>query len=178
MLVKYVNNPAHLFLDNTPYFITAIIYQKRHLLAKDDVKYYLLSVIKESFANKGWILNDWVILNNHYHLLVVSNKGKDLSKIMSRIHMLSAQFICKELNAEKPIWWNYWDYCPRNERDYFVHLNYLFNNPVKHGYVANLLDYPFSSFSQLLEMQGRDNLVNQFRGYSEYKCLQLVEDDF
>ena len=90
--------------------------------------------------------------------------------------MLSARFICSQLQAEKPIWLNYWDYCPRDERDYVIRLNYLFNYPVKHGYVADLKNYPYSSFHSMLKMHGREFLVQQFKEYSEFKNLCLDED--
>jgi putative transposase len=177
MLTKNPHTPAHLFVDGIPYFITGSIYQKRPLLASEDIKNFLLATFEECFDEKGWTLNDWVILDDHYHLLGISKSGKDLSRIISKIHMLSAKFIRSQLQAEKPIWWNYWDYCPRDEKDYFVRLNYLFNNPVKHGYVANLHDYPYSSFHNMLEKQGREFLVRQFRAYPEFKNLHLDEDE-
>jgi hypothetical protein len=83
--------------------------------------------------------------------------------------------------CETPVWWNYWDYCPRDEADYYIRLNYLLANPVKHGLVANLTDYPYSSFSAILMEVGREQLAQQFRAYPEYKTLQLAEaynDDF
>ncbi|MCX7066088.1 MAG: hypothetical protein NTW85_00065 [Methylococcales bacterium] len=70
------------------------------------------------------------------------------------------------------------DYCPRDEQDYLIRLNYLFNNPIKHGYVNNLCDYPFSSFHSYIEKQGRDFLVKQFKETVDYKILNLSEDDF
>ncbi len=176
MLKKYKNNPAHLLLDNTAYFITASIYQKRNLLANPIIKERLITTIHAGFASKNWQLKEWVILDNHYHLLAISDKGSDLNKIMGKIHTQSAQYIHTETYAEKPIWWNYWDYCPRNERDYYIRLNYLYNNPVKHGLVSNLLDYPYSSFHTILKEQGQAALIKQFKEYPEYKDLQLTED--
>jgi putative transposase len=177
MLKKSLHNPAHLFLNNSPYFITGAIYQKRHLLCSNAIKEHLLLTIQACFEEKGWLLNDWVILDNHYHILGVSKIGLDLSAIIGKIHMLSSKFITTQVQAEKPIWWNYWDYCPRNERDYCVRLNYLLNNPIKHGYVSKLTDYPYSSFSALLKDKGRETLVKQFKEYSEYKALHLDEDE-
>jgi len=69
-------------------------------------------------------------------------------------------------------------YCPRDEKDYLIRLNYLFNNPIKHGYVTNLNDYPFSSFQSYFEKIGRTNLVQQFNDYCEYKSLKIEEDNF
>ncbi len=175
---KKPHTPHHIFIDNIPYFISSAIYQKRLLLASNKIKNYLLQTLKQSFTEKGWQLTDWVILDNHYHLMVKSNQGKALSRILSKIHMQTAQLISTELQAKKPIWWNYWDYSPRDESDYFVRLNYLYNNPIKHGYVTNLADYPYSSFHQMLKQHGRDSLVEQFKTYPDYKQLTLDEDIF
>jgi hypothetical protein len=49
--------PTHLFLDDTLYFITGGIYLKRHLLAKDDLKTELLTLIRQTFQAKGWQLH-------------------------------------------------------------------------------------------------------------------------
>ena len=75
-----------------------------------------------------------------------------------------------------PIWWNYWDYCPRDEKDYLIRLNYGLINPVKHGYVTNLVDYAYSSFHATYDMLGREVLAQQFKDYPGYKDLQLDED--
>jgi putative transposase len=52
----------------------------------------------------------------------------------------------------------------------------LLNNPIKHGYVTNLVDYAYSSFHATLEKLGRDALAQQFKDYPDYKDLQLDED--
>ncbi len=141
----------------------------------------VLSVIKKTFKGFGWQLHHWVMLDNHYHLLGQSCEGKDLSEIFRRIHGGTSGFIRKTTKCELPVWWNYWDYCPRNEKDYRTRMNYLFHNPAKHGYVTNLQNYPFSSFHQAFTELGRAHLVRQFQDYPEYKTLILHEaedDDF
>lgn len=176
MLKKGSHTPNHLLLDNATYFITSAIYQKRPLLKPEAVKQHLFTTIAACFQEKNWQLDHWVILDNHYHLLVTSDKGEDMPKIFRKIHGLSAQFIQTQAHCDLPVWWNYWDYCPRDEKDYFIRLNYLLNNPVKHRYVANLAYYPYSSFHATIEKLGRDALVQQFKDYSEYKNLHLDED--
>ncbi|MFZ2726675.1 MAG: transposase [Methylococcaceae bacterium] len=178
MLKRGIHTPAHLLLDNTVYFITSATYKKRKLLKSSLIKEHLIKTIADCLAEKQWQLNHWVILDNHYHLLVKSHNASDMTKIFRKIHVLSAQFINKQLICENPIWWNYWDYCPRNEQDYLIRLNYLFFNPIKHGYVTNLNDYPFSSFHQFIENQGRELVVHQFKTVKDYKKLDLDEDDF
>jgi len=181
MLKRYLHAPAHLFIDDTIYFITGAIYRKRALLTSPDLKHGLLGLFQGYFDKYGWELRHWVILNNHYHLIGKSRKGKDLSALIRNVHIISAKEIHKATCCEKPVWWNYWDFCPKNEKEYMTRVNYLLFNPVKHGYADNLRDYPFSSFHKLYTERGRDVLVNQFQEYPDYKTLVLheaKEDDF
>lgn len=181
MMKQYPHTPNHLFLNDTPYFITAAIYQKRRLMAAETLKTMLRDILKEMFAKYAWQLHHWVILDNHYHLLGQSRKGKDLSKLIRDIHFESALRIQEATGCDKPIWWNYWDYCPRNEREYMIRQTYLLYNPVKHGYVSDLRNYVTSSFHEAFKELGRDGLAEQFRTYSEYKTLRITEaldDDF
>ncbi len=47
-----------------------------------------------------------------------------------------------------PFWYQYTDHVIRSERDYYMHLNYIHQNCVKHGLVKNMWDYPFSSIHE------------------------------
>jgi putative transposase len=177
----YLHNPTHIFADDTPYFITAAIYQKRPLLNSPALKLLLLDRIQSCFAQYQWELHHWVILDNHYHILGKSRVGKDLPKIITNIHAFTGYHIKKISQTQKRVWWNYWDYCPRNERDYNIRLIYLLNNPVKHGYVNDLHNYQFSSFHNALLVQGAETLRRQFKEYPEFRTLTLREaydDDF
>lgn len=178
MLKHSPHAPPHLLLDDTPYFLTGAILEKRRLLRSDALKAELLEIIREAFAKWDWALHDWVILDHHYHLLGMSRSGADLPRLIAHIHGKSSKRIREETGCATPVWWNYWDYCPRNEADYRVRQNYLLYNPVKHGYVTDLLDYPFSSFHALLAEQGREELRRQFREHKGYRCLELEEDAF
>jgi len=176
MIKRHENTPAHLFFDKAHYFITGTVYKSRPLISKPDMKYKLIEIIKKNFIRYEWELHHWVILDNHYHLIGKSSKGKDLSLIIRNIHRESRTLILNTVSCEKPIWWNYWDYCPRDENDYLTHLNYLLFNPVKHGYVQNLQDYPFSSFHMYMASKGRESLIWQFKQYPDYKNLILHND--
>lgn len=49
----------------------------------------------------------------------------------------------------------YWEHTIRDEADLVAHVNYIHFNPVKHGYVSQVKDWPFSSFHQFV----RDGLL-------------------
>ena len=174
----YEHNPPHIFMDDAAYFITAAIYQKRPLLNNPELKTNLLQCIQHYFDQHQWLLQHWVILDNHYHLLGHSHKGHELPKLINEIHSVSGFHIKHATKTHGQVWWNYWDYCPRDENDYLLRLNYLLMNPVKHGYTTQLAGYPFSSFHQTIADCGREHLVQQFKSHPGYKDLKLPEDDF
>jgi REP-associated tyrosine transposase len=75
-------------------------------------------------------------------------------------------------SGEYPVCWDYWVYCPCDEKTFFICLYYLSNNPVKHGFVTDLRCYSYSSLKTL----GRDELAQQLKVDLEYKylCLEAV----
>jgi putative transposase len=53
----------------------------------------------------------------------------------------------RRARGERGIWQRrYWEHLIRNERDLAHHVAYCWFNPVKHGLVANVEDWPYSSF--------------------------------
>ncbi len=178
MFKRGLHTPPHLLLDHTPYFITGAIRGRRPLLRDDALKRAFILMIEEAFTFYGWTLHDWVVLDEHYHLLGVSAQGADLSQLITRLHSRSAKWISQQTGCALPVWRNYWDYSPRDEEDFRVRQNYLYFNPIKHGYVQDLRDYPYSSFPQRLAESGYSGLAEQFRVFGGYRGLALDEDGF
>ena len=51
--------------------------------------------------------------------------------------------------GERGIWQRrFWEHCIRDEEDYTRHVDYIHWNPVKHGYVQRVAEWPHSSFHQ------------------------------
>lgn len=49
--------------------------------------------------------------------------------------------------GERGIWQRrFWEHTIRNETDYARHIDYVHWNPVKHGHVQRVMDWPYSSF--------------------------------
>ena len=118
-------------------------------MTDDESKKVLLSSIKKGFEDEGWILEDWVILDNHYHLMVNAPANPlFLGKIIKEIHRFNALWLKKHLNIPKGIivWYNYWDSCITYEESYFARLNYIWFNPVKHRYVEDPEDWIHGSY--------------------------------
>jgi putative transposase len=58
----------------------------------------------------------------------------------------------KITKREKGIWQRrYWEHAIRDDADFERHVDYIHYNPVKHGLVARVADWPHSSFHRYVE---------------------------
>jgi putative transposase len=68
----------------------------------------------------------------------------EFSKVIPRTERLSA---VRTRRGERGIWQRrYWEHLIRDERDYRAHMDYVHINPVKHGLVECVADWPYSTF--------------------------------
>ncbi len=61
----------------------------------------------------------------------------------------------------------------RSERHFWATVNYVHNNPIKHGYVDGWQDWPFSNAAQYLDQVGREKAEEIWR---EYPVLDYGKD--
>ncbi len=134
----YQHNPPHLMIDNSFYFLTAATYNRIRYFNTGTKKCLLEEQINTIFDKYNWQIEDYVILENHYHVLVKSDIGADMSAIFRDIHRETSNYL-KRNGVRKgiKIWWNYWDTVIRNQDEYDFYTYYIWFNPVKHGYVEN-----------------------------------------
>jgi putative transposase len=129
-------HPPHIYEDNTCYFISAGIVCRQRLLDTDAKRILVRDILKEAIKQYGIRLYAWVILANHYHLLLKTADVAPIYKFIKRLHGDSAIRLNKLDNMPgRKVWYQYWDRFPRNERDFWAYFNYIHINPVKHGYV-------------------------------------------
>ena len=145
---SYGHNPPHLFIPNAKYFITVSTYNKKPFLKSSVAKEKLYDSLQIEFYKHKRIIEDWVILDNHYHLMVNAPSSPcTLPEIFKEAHRFTALWIKKNLNIDSiKIFHNYWDTCITYEKSYFGRLNYLWYNPVKHGYVDSPEKGKFGSY--------------------------------
>jgi len=127
--------------------VTAATLHKDHLFAEASrltlLEHGLLSLAK----HYQWQLEAWAVFPNHYHFVARRpDETVSLKKLLTHLHANSA----RELNRldgqiGRSVWFNFWDTKITNERSYLARLNYVHQNPVKHGLVAKANQYHWCS---------------------------------
>ena len=103
-----------------------------------------------------------VVMPDHVHLILqplIVAKGTsgsapdapvyDLGRIAHSIKSFSAHEINRRLGRKGKVWQSErWDRIVRDEKEYREKLEYMLNNPVKNGLVADPYAYPWSAFPE------------------------------
>lgn len=129
-------HPPHIYEDDTCYFITASTLDHQRLLDANSRRSIFRNILMAASKRQGISLYAWVVLANHYHLLLQIPSGGSLPAFVRVLHSESA----RRLNAldgvpGRKVWRQYWDRFPRGEDDFWSFFNYIHINPLKHGYV-------------------------------------------
>ncbi len=170
-----LHRPPHLYLDGAWYFITASTVHKAPVLKTDRHLDLWAQVLKETAAEFQIRMAAWVILSNHYHLLLMPRFGGALGKLMQRINGRSSRHLnLLDRAPGRTIWYSYWDTCIRDEGGFWTRFNYIHYNPVKHGYVERPEQWQFSTYRFYLQDQGQEWLA---RCWTDFPSTDLMEND-
>jgi len=146
---NYEHAPTHLFVPEATYMLTAGTYKKQKLLNSHDKKMRVIKSVENVSEKYNWLIIAWVILDNHYHTILKApdNIYFSISDFARSLHKQIAWNINRIDNKRgRHVMKNYWDKCITYEKSYWARLNYINNNPVKHGYVESAANYPFGSY--------------------------------
>jgi len=159
------NRPKHIKQGDKFYFFTARTIDGQWFLRPDKYKQILLDVIKEKSKKFNFPLIVYAMLHNHYHLINKINEAEKIPKFIGEINGASARYINKADSViDRKVWWNYYDHAIRDESDFFKHLNYIHQNPIKHG-ISKDFDYNFSSYGAWVKKKGKEYLNHSFEKY-------------
>ena len=108
---------------------------------------FLESTLLQTAKEFGWHVEAWAVFSNHYHF--VAHSQKDFGKLNILLKQLHAE-TAGEINrldgvVERQVWHNYWDTKLTFEKSYFARLNYVHQNPLKHGLVPVANQYRWCS---------------------------------
>ena len=139
--------PIHRLGSDGVYMITGATFHKKILFSTAEKLTMLESEILTLAKSYQWQLEAWAVFMNHYHLVARGKSdAKQLDAYLNHLHSNTA----RDLNAYdrafgRHVWYNFWETRLTYERSYLARLNYVHQNPVKHGIVAVANQYQWCS---------------------------------
>ena len=160
-----MSNYRRLYTRGATYFFTVVSEQRRPILCEPDIRLALREAIEWVRRDRPFHIDGWVLLPDHLHALWTLPEGDAdfVTRWQSIKRRVSAQckmlFVdAKQLNAsqrkhrEAGLWQRrYWEHQIRDDKDFAQHVDYLHINPLKHGLVNQVADWPYSSFHRYVK---------------------------
>jgi len=149
------------FLAGGTYFFTVNLANRRLALLTEHI-----GLLRASFrsvrARYPFTIEAAVILPDHLHT-IWTLPGSD-GDFAGRWRLIKSAFshglpggeaisVSRTAKRERGIWQRrYWEHTVRDEDDFVRHLDYIHFNPVKHGHVARVHDWSYSSFHRWVRL--------------------------
>jgi len=146
------------------YFFTVVTFGRQPILTDSRVRAALRGGIQGVRQSLPFTIEAWVLLPDHLHTIWTLPENDDNFASRWAIIKRTVSTRCVSLEGvrgptndshgkrgEKRIWQRrFWDHLIRDELDFQRHLDYLHWNPVKHGYVERVIDWPYSTFHRFV----------------------------
>jgi putative transposase len=149
------------FIPGGCFFFTVNLADRRLLLLTEHVD-ALRSAFRETRQRHPFTFNAAVVLPDHLHAVWTLPDGdRDFA---TRWRLIKSTFsrnlaggepvsASRAAKSERGIWQRrYWEHTIRNEDDFARHIDYVHINPVKHGLVTRVRDWPHSSFHRMVKL--------------------------
>ena len=148
-------NYRRAFVAGGCWFFTVNLFDRRERLLVDHID-ALRRAVAATRRKLPFEIDAMVILPDHIH--AVLSLPSDDADFSTRWRLIKAQFARALPNGEwrsavhltrreRAIWQRrFWEDMIRDDADYARHVDYCYINPVKHGLVTRVRDWPYSSF--------------------------------
>jgi putative transposase len=149
------------FVPGGSYFFTVNLAERRWHLLTEQID-LLRTAFRLARKNYPFTIEAIVILPDHLHAIWrLPDDNRDFatrwrliksafSRALPRDEQISAS---RRSKGERGIWQRrYWEHTLRDEYDFVRHMDYVHFNPVKHGHVPRVKDWPYSSFHRLVRL--------------------------
>ena len=121
----------------------------------------LREAVRLTREERPFHIDAWVVLPDHLHCVWTLPPGDD--DFSNRWKAIKIRFVrtlprnerrtaVRVAKGERGIWQRrFWEHFIRNEADYAAHVDYCHLNPLKHGHVKRVADWPYSTFHRYVE---------------------------
>ncbi len=147
------------------YFFTVVTFCRRKILCDTCVRKALREGIQSTQKTLPFTIDAWVLLPDHLHCiwrLPASDARFSARWAMIKRHVSKAcdprfhhnnQISQSRKKRNELDFWQrrFWEHQIRDEMDYERHMDYLHFNPLKHGLVGQVKDWPHSTFHRYVK---------------------------
>ena len=141
------------------YFFTVTLRNRTLSLLVDRID-DLRESVRKVLRDKPFQIDAWVVLPEHLHAVLTLPPGDD--DYSGRWKLIKGRFshalakagipIEKNLRGEYNLWQGrFWEHTIRDENDFARYVDYIHYNPVKHGLVNRVEDWPYSTFHRYVK---------------------------
>jgi putative transposase len=147
------------FVAGGSYFFTVNLADRGLQLLTDHIE-ALRSAFQYARVRHPFTIDAIVVLPDHLHAIWTLPEGDadfplrwrlvkaTFSRSLAREEQISRSRLSR---GERGIWQRrYWEHALRDEGDFARHTDYIHFNPVRHGHVRQVLDWPYSSFHRMV----------------------------
>ena len=149
-MVRYRRN----FVAGGTYFFTATLADRTARVLVDHVE-ALRAAFRATRQAHPFTIDAIVVLPDHLHMVMTLPTGD--ADYPHRWRLIKRRFteavakagvpVARHRNGELALWQRrFWEHTIRDEADLARHVDYIHFNPVKHGLVRRVRDWPYSSF--------------------------------
>jgi len=148
-------NYRRAFVPGGCWFFTVNLLERRQTLLIDHIE-ALREAVAKTLHSLPCTIDAFVVLPDHLHAIWTLPPGD--SDFSTRWRIMKSRFAkvlpkqerldgVRAARNERAIWQRrFWEHLIRDEADYARHVEYCYINPLKHGLVTRVRDWPHSSF--------------------------------
>jgi putative transposase len=149
-MVRYRRN----FIPGGTYFFTVTLADRSSEALVDHID-ALRGAFRTARRERPFAIDAVVVLPDHLHaILTLPTNDADFSGCWRRIKghfsqrlIAAAVGLQRRPNGDLALWQRrFWEHTIRDENDLTRHVDYIHFNPMKHGLVSRVCDWPHSSF--------------------------------
>ena len=137
------------------FFFTVVTHNRQTIFKNTENIFMLRKLINEVCDELPFEEIACVIMHDHIHSIWrLPETDNDFSKRWGIIKARFTKFLRRRSAdyMDKKIWQQrFWEHEIRDVKDLNNHIDYLHYNPVKHGYVDKVSDWPYSSFHRFVD---------------------------
>jgi putative transposase len=162
-----LHSPPHPFREAGSYLITAANYEHAPIMSAPERRMEFQVILLRHFHEINAEIVGWVILPNHYHVLISVESLDLVSNVVQYVHgVTSRQWnLQDDLTGRRKVWYRFADRVMRNESHLNQTLNYIHLNPLKHKLVTDIYAWPWSSLFMYVDEKGTEWLTEQWKKY-------------